>query len=121
MSKEYKVTDRGIICINDTDCKVIIPREIFTEAVQRYCNPLANRRKKQFESPDNCMRMRHCNLDPDERCSCGYTEYVLEYDEYNDRLYVICPKCGFTGEILPKNLKQEFLQEGFWRYEEFLS
>lgn len=121
MSKEYKVTDKGVICTRDGGYDMVIPREIFVEAVQRYCNPLANRRKKQFESPDNCVRMMHCNMDPDKRCSCGYTEYVLEYDEYNDRLYIICPKCGFIGEITPKNLKQEFLQEGFWRYEEFLS
>lgn len=122
MSERFKVTDKGIIRITDDRwLNVVIPREIFIEAVQKYCNPLANHRMKQFESPDGCIRMYHCTLEPDERCDCGYTEYVLEYDEYNDHLYIICPKCGYMGEILPKNLKQEFLQEGFWRYEEFLS
>lgn len=125
--EEFKVMPRGIVKMtpledsrnpNAISEEIVIPREIFIEAYMKFIGQIYNKRMKQYEREWGYSYKWYYEENPDYQCDCGCGFYRYEYDEYNDKLYILCKDCGYVGEVLPSAYRTSILNDGYWRYDD---
>ena len=121
MSKDFSVTPKGIIYkkkLDDSSCseEIVIPRDVFIEAYEKFISG-RNKMKKQYVSKDSDEILVYAEVMPKYHCECGSNEFVHEYDEWRDELFIKCKHCNYTAKLLSEPYIIAALCMGDWRYE----